>query len=523
MVSWSPSNLSQTQTVRKNAVRSGNGIVAAQHRMAAAAGAQVLASGGNAVDAAVATSFALGVVEPWMSGPGGGGYMVVRQPGQVGASVVEFGMRSPAALDPADYPLSGGVASDLFPWPAVKDDRNIMGASAIAVPGQVAGMALALDTYGTMEWSKLLRPAIALADEGLLVDWYSQLIIASAVGDLKRFPKSRETFLNEEGDPLASPWTALASQRCDMSTMAAMLRRLASEGAADFYRGDIARSVVADIQAAGGCLSLEDMARYEARLVDAHELVHREGVLFLTPELTAGPTLVRVNRLLDKAFEGVNFLGADTYVEYANALFTAYAERLAQMGDEEGHRGCTTHFNIVDKDGMMVSVTQTLLSIFGSRLMLPESGILMNNGIMWFDPEPGKPNSLAPDKRCLSNMCPVIGERSDGFQFALGASGGRKIMPAVMQLASFIMDYGMELEAAFHTPRLDVSGGDTVVADDTLPGSVLQALDQRFRCVAAPRTVYPYNFGCPSAVARDASENQGMTEIMSPWGDAVAS
>ena len=120
-------------------------------------------------------------------------------------------------------------------------------------------------------------------------------------------------------------------------------------------------------------------------------------------------------------------------------------------------------------------------------------------------------------------MCPVIGERSDGFQFALGASGGRKIMPAVMQLSSFIMDYGMELEAAFHTPRLDVSGGDTVVADETLPRSVLQALDQRFRCIAAPRTVYPYNFGCPSAVARDAMENQGATEVMSPWGDAVAS
>lgn len=522
MVTWSPSNLSQTQSVRKMAVRSENGIVAAQHRVAAAAGAQVLAEGGNAVDAAVATSFALAAVEPWMSGLGGGGYMVIRQPDASSASVIDFGMRSPAALNPSDYPLSGGVAADLFPWPAVLEDRNIIGPTAVAVPGQVAGMDKALNTFGSMEWSKLLRPAIALADEGVLVDWYTQLIIASAVGDLKKYPKSKDTFLNENGDPVASSWTALASQRCDMSSLANTLRRLADAGARDFYEGELAASIANDMQRAGGCLSLDDLAGYESRIVDAYEYEHREGVLFLTPELTAGPTLVRVNQLLDKAFEGVNFLGADTYVEYANSLFTAYAERLAQMGDEEGHRGCTTHFNVVDKNGMMVSVTQTLLSIFGSRFMLPESGILMNNGVMWFDPEPGKPNSLAPGKRCLSNMCPVIGERSDGFQFALGASGGRKIMPAVMQLASFIMDYGMELEAAFHTPRLDVSGGDTVVADETLPKSVLSALDQRFRCVAAPRTVYPYNFGCPSAVARDAYENQGATEVMSPWGDAVA-
>jgi len=521
MVTWSPSNFSRTQTVRKGAVRSENGVVAAQHGAAAAVGARVLEQGGNAVDAAIAVSFAIGVVEPWMSGPGGGGYMVIRRPGDDNANVIDFGMRSPAGLDTSNYPLSGGVASDLFPWPSVLDDRNVTGAHSVALPGQVAGMGLAHETYGTKSWADLLEPAIGLAGEGLLVDWYAQLLIAGVVGDLKKFPKSKETFLDAEGNPRASAWTALADQRCDMSAMQATLAKIAAGGPREFYEGAVARSIVKDLQAAGSSITEADLAAYKASIVPAHKLDHREGTVFLTPELTAGPTYIRTYELLRKAFDGVNFLGADTYVEYANALFTAYAERLARMGDVEGHRGCTTHFNVVDKDGMMVSVTQTLLSIFGSKLMLPESGVLMNNGIMWFDPEPGKPNSLAPGKRCLSNMCPIIGERSDGFQFALGASGGRKIMPAVLQISSFIMDYGMDLEAAFHTPRIDVSGGDTVVADNSLPGSVMQALDQRFRCVAGPRTVYPYNFGCPSAVARDGDENQGATEIMSPWGDAA--
>lgn len=522
MVTWSPSNFSQTQTVRKGAVRTENGVVAAQHRGAAAVGAKILEEGGNAVDAAIATSFAIGVAEPWMSGPGGGGYMVIRRPGEENAQVIDFGMRSPAGLDPSNYPLTGGVASDLFPWPAVLEDRNVVGAHSVALPGQVAGMGLAHETYGSKPWEALLAPAVRLAGEGLLVDWYAQLIIAGVVGDLQKFPKSKQTFLDERGNPRASAWTALADQRCDMSAMQATLSKIAAGGPREFYEGDVARSIVRDLQAAGSSISEADMASYHASIGPAHKLDHREGTIFLTPELTAGPTYLRTYELLRKTFDAVNFLGAETYVEYADALFTAYAERLEKMGDVEGHRGCTTHFNVVDSDGTMVAVTQTLLSIFGSRLMLPESGILMNNGIMWFDPEPGKPNSLAPGKRCLSNMCPIIGERSDGFQFALGASGGRKIMPAVFQISSFIMDYGMDLDAAFHTPRIDVSGGDTVVADDTLSKSVLQALDKRFRCVAAPRTVYPYNFACPSAVARDGGENQGATEIMSPWGDAVS-
>ena len=127
----------------------------------------------------------------------------------------------------------------------------------------------------------------------------------------------------------------------------------------------------------------------------------------------------------------------------------------------------------------MVALTQTLLSVFGSKVVLPTSGVLMNNGIMWFDPRPGSPNSLGPAKRPLTNMCPVIARRNGKGWFSIGASGGRKIMPAVFQISSFLIDHGMSLEDAFHQPRIDASGGDTVGVDPRLP-AVKEALADAF-------------------------------------------
>ena len=151
----------------------------------------------------------------------------------------------------------------------------------------------------------------------------------------------------------------------------------------------------------------------------------------------------------------------------------------------------------------------------------PSTGLLLNNGIMWFDPEPGKPNSLGPGKRCLGNFCPVIGE-GGGRRFALGASGGRKIIGAVMQIASFLLDHGLTLEEAFHQQRIDMSGAGKATADRTLPQDVLDALAAAFPTTPAVRTNFPYAFACPAAVLRDGDLNMGCTEIMSPWGDAVA-
>src|SRR5262245_42207713 len=192
-------NFSRTQITSKAVIPTRGGVVAAAHRRAAEVGASVLEAGGDAVDAAVAVSFAIGVVEPWMSGPAAGGAMVLWRAGERRARVVDYGMRSPMALDPADYPLAPGaeVSKDLFAWPAVVDDRNVQGATAVAVPGVVSGMGLAHAEYGRMPWRDLVAPAVELAREGLLVDWFSALLTASTARSLAADPDAAMMFLDD--------------------------------------------------------------------------------------------------------------------------------------------------------------------------------------------------------------------------------------------------------------------------------------------------------------------------------------
>lgn len=511
--------------IAKPATTSSNGIVAAQSRVAAAVGADILSKGGNAVDAAIATSFALGAAEPWMSGMGGGGYMVVHMADDPTPKVVEFGMHAPHGLRLEDYPIVGGKAGDLFPWPAVLEDRNVFGAKSVAVPGQVAGMGLAHETFGTFNWADLLAPAITLANDGLPVDWYAQLILGGSAKDLSAFPASAETFLEDGAYPKSRGWTALGDTRCDLSRLAASLQTVARDGAQAFYKGPLADSIIADLNAAGGHHAARDLTTYKATLVDAHIHTYRDHRIISTPTLTAGPTLNHALDLLTKWHPKGDTPDATAYAAYDAAIRAANTHRYATMGDTEHEPdpSCTSHFNVVDSAGNMVSCTQTLLSIFGSRLMLPTSGIMMNNGIMWFDPEPGKANSLGPGKRCLANMCPTLLSRSDGAMFALGASGGRKIMPSVAQLTSMLLDYGMDLDTAMHTPRLDASLAEITIVDDTLPAEVIAELQTLLDHVQpAPRTIYPLHYACPSAVSRQGTLNTGATEVMAPWADAVA-
>ena len=170
----------------------------------------------------------------------------------------------------------------------------------------------------------------------------------------------------------------------------------------------------------------------------------------------------------------------------------------------------------------MAAVTQTLLSNFGSRFVTAQTGITMNNGIMWFDPTPGMPNSLAPGKRCLTNYTPVVAEAADGRRLAVGASGGRRILPAVTQLLSFVMDYNMELDAAIHQPRIDAREGAIVIGDARLPAATHEALRARFDYEEAHMQTFPLKFACPSMALRDGNTNSGATEPFQPWGDAVA-
>ncbi|GLO72641.1 gamma-glutamyltransferase [Phaeobacter inhibens] len=517
-------NLSRSQTITKTVIETEHGVVAAQHSLAAEAGAQVLAAGGDAVDAAVATSFALGVLEPWMSGPAGGGALMLWRADEGKAHALNYGMRSPAALDPADYPLSGsGQSSDLFPWEAVVEDRNVQGATSIAVPGLVDGMGKMHMRFGRMPWAELLAPAIDFAREGLLVDWYAALIIASTTRALAQDADAAGLFLEDGRWPTISGWTAPDEKRLDMTAMAASLQELAGKGARIFYDGDLAEAMVKDVRDKGGCLSMEDMRSYNASFSDPLTFQYRDAHFHATPGLTGGPTFRKALAEMEQAEMEGDEPCAGAYCAYARALKSASADRLARMGHDgeiPGAGGCTTHFSVVDKKGNMVSQTQTLLSIFGSRVVSPSTGLLMNNGIMWFDPVQGRPNALAGGKPCLMNVCPVIGE-TGSKRFAFGASGGRKIVSAVAQLSSFAVDYGMDAGAAFHQPRIDASGGEAVTADDSLSPQVIAALGEEHSVATTRRTVFPYAFACPAGVMRRNGKNSGCTEIMSPWGDAI--
>ncbi|MBR0737520.1 gamma-glutamyltransferase [Bradyrhizobium liaoningense] len=526
-----PHQFSLNQTVRKPAITSKGGIVASQSRRAAELGAQVLAAGGDCVDAIVATTMALNVLEPWNSGIGGGGAMVLYRAKENRTEVIDYGMCAPQSLRTADYPLSGeGAASDLFPWPRVKDDRNVHGPGSIAVPGVVAGMEEAHRRYAKMPWKDLVAPAAALAGEGLLVDWWTTVTISGSAADLRRYPASAAAYL-KDGLPPSAPWGIKAETRLPQDGLKATLSHLADAGPRDFYQGDLARSIASDIKADGGSLSVEDLAAFRAHLRAPLAIPYRGGKVFATPELTAGPTMAHALRLLQQSLTPAGAPDADTYVEYALALQAAFRERLKDMGDADGKRSlgaeylapaCTTHFSVVDRHGNIAAVTQTLLSSFGSRYVTPHTGITMNNGIMWFDPTPGTTNSLAPGKRCLCNYTPVIAETKDGKRLAVGASGGRRILPSVMQLISFAMDFGMDLDAAIHQPRIDASEGAIVIGDARLPVDVRKTLAARFDYEESRVQALPQKFACPSVVMREGDTNFGAVEIFQPWADAVA-
>ena len=516
----------QNWHVRKPLARSRGGVVATQNRAAGEAGARVLAAGGNAVDAAVATGFALAAVEPWNSGLGGIGFMLVYLAKERRVAVVDFGPVSPCKLDPAAYPLAGGGATsrDLFTWPAVKDDCNVHGPLSFAVPGHVDGLGLALEKFGTLKLAEAIQPAIEFAERGMPVDWFLTLKVATSAKELGRYGTTREIWLKDGLPPVTAPGAAL--ERLQLKGLAATLRQLAAAGRRDFYEGDIAAAIIKDMKAVGGILCEDDLRACRARIVEPLLTEYRGAQIALAPGLTAGPSMARALEALRSRRFRRNGPHADAFVAYAEALRDAYTHRLEEMGETADRRdpSSTTHLNVIDRQGNMVALTQTLLSVFGSKVVLPSTGILMNNGVMWFDPRPGTANCIGPGKRALTNMCPMLALRSARPWFAIGASGGRKIFPAVLQIASFLIDHGMYLEDAFHQPRLDASESDFVTVDSRMPAGVLKALGARFPTRVNELVVYPTNYACPSAVLREADsrENFGVTDVMSPWSGAVA-
>jgi gamma-glutamyltranspeptidase/glutathione hydrolase len=507
-----------TWTLSKPAVRSRKGIVVSQHREASAAGAEILEQGGNAVDAAVATAFALGVVEPWMSGIGGGGFLVTASvEGEV--SVIDFGLISPKRLQVSRFEVENSPTESgtLFGWPRVIDDRNLLGFESISIPGAVDGLGVAVERFGKLRLADVIEPAIRLASRGLIVDWHTTLLIGATARELSLNDAARAMFLPKGFPPVTEDDDT--PERLPSKALAETYRRIAKHGYRDFYEGQLARDILSDLPPPCAIRD-DDLSNFHSQ-VSQPDLFMLDGYGIWAPgDLSGGPTLrdclaaiairLRNNDVTEPGTKVLDIFG--------ETLIAGFEQRLSTLGHAAGS-GNTSHVSVVDADGNMAALTNTLLSRFGSKVVLPTTGILMNNGLMWFDPRPGRPNSLAPGVRPLSNMCPVIATKGGFPVFALGACGGRRIITAVTQLTSYMTSLGLPPEMAFQMPRLDFASDGSLTLRVSAPTDAACSLTRRLRADVP----FPNRFAIPSLVARDWVEqmNLGLAHIASPVAAAV--
>ena len=511
----------------KGEAHASSGMVATKDPEATKAGLEMLRNGGNAVDAAVAACFAVGVVEPASSGIGGGGYLVY-QMGQEGG-VIGFPMRGPLASRPDMFELTGKGATGSFGWPAVVNNDNIEGYRSIATPGAVSGLCEAHSRFGRLPLKDVVAPAVRLAREGYAPGWHNLYAIGTLAGMLFRYDELRRVLM-PGGNMPTGDLVDLASLK--QPQLADILEAIGEEGPDAFYKGDFAQALTSDIQANGGILSMEDLARYRPFSWDEGlEFSYRGHTVRVPPFACAGITSAMTLKLLDgfdlasmghnseemlhtyiscarlayaDRFEYVadpefaevpwNGLVSDSYIARRRNEIRSQAPGYFQPGDpwvEEGRRpdkvlassrpgfdNGTTHLCVIDGDGNAVSMTNTIMSGFGSGIIPKGTGVVMNNGMMWYDPEPGRVNSIAPGKFPLNNMTPALVMDSDGVKLAVGASGGRRITNAVTNQIIKILDFGMGPQAAIDSPRVDCSMPFTSV-DPRLDSGVISALEAR--------------------------------------------
>ena len=557
------------------------GMVATKHRLASAAGLEVLRGGGNVIDAAVAAAFAVGVVEPASSGIGGGGYLVY-QVGERGG-VFGFPMRAPLDVTPDMYRLTGAPAVGAFGWPGVEDDANLEGPRSVAVPGAVAGLTAAHRALGRLPLDEVVAPAVELARSGYAPEFHDLMAFAGQIGKLTRYPELRRAFLPAgelpSGIQIPGPgyvrgervWAEPAKIR--QPDLADTLQAIGTDGADGFYRGGVANRLVDAVQGAGGMLSHADLERYRPFHWHAGdssdgtplEVRYRSLRVRVAPFASGGITSAMTLQLLDQTdLAGCGHNSAEALHRYICAARLAYADRFAFLADpesadvpwrgltfpayaarrwntvggkaprrfkpgnpwqEEGrhaprrapgsapaYQDGTTHLCVMDGAGNAVSLTNTLMAGFGSGVLAAGTGVILNNGMMWFDPVPGHVNSIAPRKLPLNNMSPLLVLDERGARLAVGASGGRRITNCVTNLVAKMLDFGLGPQQAIDAPRLDCSTPLTAV-DGRVPAAVIEELHDRRHHVAAIDPRYTTEgmspFASPVAIARDGATLRG--------------
>jgi gamma-glutamyltranspeptidase/glutathione hydrolase len=523
-------------------------MVAAKHPWAVEAALDILDRGGNAVDAAVTAAFAIGVVEPWMSGLGGGGFMTI-QMADGARHVIDYFSRAPQAATPDMFEMTEGARADVVGFSGVKDEANAYGPRAVAVPGMVAGMALALERFGTKEIGEAVAPAIAFAEQGFPVDWYRGMLLASQEPIIRRDAETARIFLKDGIAP--APLFGKELPRIAQPDLAHTLRRIAATGRDGFYRGETAERIAAHLHSLGGILTTDDLARYEPTIVDPLVLNYRDVELVLLPYQAGGITTGEAFNILDGVdVRSTGFNTAATLHHIAEASRRGYADRFAYVGDPDytdvdwerlaskeyaAHRraeidprhasrprpgegiargvmeraamqadgGCTTHLSIVDREGNMVSLTQTLTLIFGAAVTVPGTGVLLNDTMNLFDPLPDGPNEIQPGKRPASSMAHVIAVREGTPILAVGAPGGRRIMDTCLQMTLDTIDFDLDIASACAAPLIDCAGPELLV-DDRLPAATRTKLREMGHNVVDVEVSFsPRGFASPTGVTVD--------------------
>lgn len=469
------------------------------HPQAAAAGMEVLAAGGNAVDAVVAAALVAGVVAVPSTGIGGyGGHLVVARPGGK-VHAIDFNSTAPAAARPDMFPLDEKGT--------VKGAVNNLGWLAAAVPGVLAGLQCALDQFGTRKFPGLVKPAIKYARDGFPISKGFAQAIHRARGQFAKDAGSAKLFLNDRSEPLTEGATFRNPDLGDL------LQRLAEKGRVDdFYTGDIAKTIAAAFKANGGLVTADDLAAFRAVRLEPLALDWC-GHKVLTPPPTAGGLTVFQALAILKDLGWAEDKPADPKGVQARveALRLAWDDRLRFLGDpkfadvpverllsdphvkacadkvrasvaagkpvaarSDGRpAGGTIHLNAVDANGMMVALTFTHGNAFGAQVTVPGLGLVLGHGMSRFDPRAGRPNSVGPGKRPLHNMCPTVVTRNGTPVLALGATGGRKIPNTVFDVLAYRLGEAKPLADAIKAPRVHTEGDLNLLLETPWPAAVV--------------------------------------------------
>jgi gamma-glutamyltranspeptidase / glutathione hydrolase len=489
------------------------GMVVSNHPLASAAGAEMLAAGGNAVDAAIATLFALTVVEPMMVGIIGGGMAHIRL-ADGSHRFIDGQSTVPLRVRPDTYRSKPGAAHDVFD---TVDDENLNGPKAVATPGSLMAWCETLRRFGTMPLADVMQPAIRHASCGFAVTPYLHECIVGGAQEMLK-DKAISAIYLPNGAPLK------AGDRVVQTEYAETLSYISRHGEAALYHGPLGDILVDYMRAHGGFITREDLASYKTVERAPIGTDYRGWqILGPPPPAASGVHVAQMLNILegyDLAAKG--FGTAETIHLLAEVLKIAFADRAAASGDpdfinvpvqrltskdyaSERRRAIdpgraqrwgagvtqlegahTTHMTAADAMGNVVATTQTINDLFGAKFLIPGLGTVPNNYLHLFDPRPGHALSLAPGKRVTTSMSPMMALRNGRLVYALGLPGGKRIFPSALQALINLIDHGMSLQEAVEAPRVWTEGNALEVETAVPDGVRAQLASMGHRVLAVP-------------------------------------